>query len=133
MARRGMKFCIICNPFDNGMDGDEGTEAVAKYYLPYPGEEGYSEEQLNHGWIPCCRECVNLCSTNYVVEYLSGKKAILEPIIDIYSGPFGHDWHKVNLMTREDGTDLWKCAKCDGEFIKKTLYDTYPTSGCKVK
>lgn len=130
--RRGMKFCLICNPFDNGMDGDEGTEAVARYYLPKKGEPGYSREQGNRGWVPCCKRCAELMVSQFEVQYFSGYSS-QDDIIDIYEGPFEHDWHKVNLMTREDGTDLWRCNKCGGEFIRRSVFDSYPSKGCKIE
>lgn len=129
--RRGMKFCLVCNPFENGMSGDEGTEAVAKYYLPKKREPGYSRRQANTGWIPCCRCCAELMGSQFEVQYF--KTSSRDDITDIYEGPFEHEWHKVNLMTREDGTDLWKCDKCGGEFIRRSVFDSYPIKGCNVE
>jgi len=31
--RHGKKFCMVCNPNGNGITGEEGSEAVGRYYL----------------------------------------------------------------------------------------------------
>ena len=77
--RRGMKFCLICNTLDNGMDGDEGTEAVARYYLPKKGDPDYSRKQGNTGWVPCCGDCAKLMTNKFEVQYFPGYPLRITP------------------------------------------------------
>jgi hypothetical protein len=41
-----------------------------------------------------------------------------------------HKWSKVNLVTRADGTDLWRCDHCGGEYVRRGVAWTAAAGGC---
>lgn len=103
---RAMKYCLLCNPDGNGIDGEEGTEAVAKYYLKKRSGQAYS------GWIPVCKFCAsNIKNVGFEIIYFDKKNKIEET----YN--CNCIFRKKNLVTSNDGDlrDIWKCEKCGRE------------------
>jgi len=62
MGRHGLKYCLLCNPDGNGTSGEDGTEAIGKYYLP------------KDGWIPVCEGCARTVDKYYDVEPFQEKR-----------------------------------------------------------
>lgn len=111
-----MKYCLICNNWEgNGSVGSEGTEAVAKYYLPKSARGVFS------GWIPICKICAkNIISGGYFeIVYLKEHSQEEE------LGNFRHKFVKKSLINEEDNKgifDYMECVKC-GKMIKRYLQD----------
>jgi len=132
MVRYGKKFCMICNPEGNGTTGEEGTEAVGRYYL-----QRTSKNQFNSGWIAVCQDCAESVEKYFRIEYFSGKHTVrLTDNKDprIHAGLYEHDWSKQNLVTIEiDGkmVDHLICQKCGAEcyYFMKALA---PEDGCSI-
>jgi hypothetical protein len=132
MGRHGKKFCMICNPFGNGVKGNEGTEAVGRYYLPRE-----SKNQYQTGWISVCEYCAQNFEKYHRIEYFSGKKTSLltdnkDP--KLHNGPYEHNWNKENLVTMEvDGrmVDHIICSKCGAEcyYFMEAMA---PINGCSI-
>jgi hypothetical protein len=129
-----MKFCMLCNPWGNGTRGDEGTEAVAKYYLPP------HLSQNGSGWIPVCAGCTHVVREFEIVPLDHAKdhpcwakqREDAERETAMRSGPYDHDWRKDNLVTQPDGGDFWKCEKC-GLRVKFFMGQGRPDRGCTVE
>jgi hypothetical protein len=126
-----MKYCLLCNPDDNGTRGEQGTNAVAKYYLPQ------GPNQISSGWIPVCLSCADSVKQYYTICNFDGTDYIFqdgEEEIDINSGPYKHDWGKTNLVTQEDSKgrffDLMECSKCGGQTKRYGLGQDLSNKGC---
>ena len=123
---------MICNPGGNGSNGEEGTEAIGRYFL-----KKESRHQYNSGWISVCKDCAESTERYFRIEYFSGAKTIRltdnkDPKIS--AGPYVHDWGKQNLITLEvDGklVDHLVCSKCGAEcyFFMRALAPEY---GCSI-
>ena len=124
MGRRSMKHCALCE--------NEEIEAkvIGYYYLPKHKDGSMS------GDIPVCIDCAKMVEkVGFPVTPLKGfdnheffGKANSD--IDIIGGRYKHAWRKVNLVTREDMTDLWRCEKCKGE--KATRLGRPDFEGCHI-
>jgi hypothetical protein len=123
---------MICNPEGNGTTGNEGTEAVGRYYL-----QRQMKDQFNTGWIAVCEDCAESIEQYFRIERFNGKKTVrLTDNKDprLFAGPYVHDWSKQNLVTTEvDGkaVDHLICSKCGAEcyFFMRALA---PEFGCSI-
>lgn len=132
MPRHGKKFCMICNPEGNGIEGMKGTEAVGTYFL-----KRTSNNQFNSGHIAVCEYCSKQTEPYFKIDYFSGERTVrLTENKDprIHAGTYEHDWSKQNLVTIEvDGkmVDHLICNKCGAEcyYFMKALA---PDRGCSI-
>lgn len=135
MGRHGMKYCLLCNPYGNGLTGYKGTEAVAKYYLPPDSADG----QATSGWIPICEGCIAPIKQYFKVilltgeEIVNGKERMNQELL--HGGQYNHAWEKQNLVTQKDPRgmyDLLKCKKCGAEIKRRELNKPLIEKGCSV-
>lgn len=134
MGRHGLKYCMICNPDWNGMEGQEGTEAIGKYFL-YP-----APRQSTSGWIPVCVECADILPVHvvplrskrnhpYWIAKMEQEREKQQP-----RGKYIHDWDKCELVTQRDKDGLyntWECRKCKYR-VKYRLMGRPDELGCPL-
>ena len=114
-GRRSFDYCLQCNPYLNGSHGKDGTEAVAKHYIP----EYDDTEQILTGWEGLCYECASQITHNSYVD--------LEPLpghedLDIFGDDNEEEsathecqdptWTKLSLVTEEGMFDWVECDEC---------------------
>lgn len=109
-----MSYCLLCNPFDNGSSGSEGTEAIGKYYLP----NIRGQDQHTTGWHGVCEWCAKMVEgQGYVVEPLPGSEDHQffqsDDDVDLKDACDSHDWHKESLVTESEGYDIVRCTVCE--------------------
>ena len=121
MAIRGMKYCLLCNPEDNGFKGKKGTRAIGKYHLESSPDQAFS------GYIPICEHCCLATAKYFTIIPLKGKED--HQYFKLHSGIYEHSWDKVNLVTQNNFYDTWKCMKCGVE--TKTKIGGPDNKGCR--
>ena len=132
-----MKFCILCNEWGNGSEGEPGTEAVAKYYLD-PKDKG--KDQINTGWVAICNECVSWVSVHREIVYLKGhsRSPEQEYKYTMDSGKYYHNLTKESLVTQIGNSEIFdwmKCVKCGYKIKRHGLgigFNITPI-GCNIK
>lgn len=119
MPRHGMKYCLLCNPHGNGTSGEEGTEAIGKYYVEnIPGTD-----QHTTGWHGVCGPCArSVMRQGHEVTPLDGYED--HPVFadeedeDVHHECEDPSWTKVSLVTEDAGFDWVECDEC-GIYAKR--------------
>jgi hypothetical protein len=110
-GRRGLQYCLRCNPHLNGSLGRDGTEAIAKHRIP--DQEGI--EQALTGVEPLCEQCTrNLQGNPHIdLEPITEKgEELLEDDEDVVHKCKEPDWYKLSLVTESGGFDWVECKGC---------------------
>jgi len=102
---RAFKYCLLCNPDENGLTGEEGSEAKGKYYLKKGKNQAFS------GWIPICDFCCGMAERQgYEVVYFDDQEKKKTETCGNCA------FEKKNLVTfGNDIRDIWKCKHCGRE------------------
>lgn len=126
-GRRSFDYCLRCNPHLNGSHGKDGTEAVAKHYIPDVTES----EQFITGWEGLCRDCAEKMKENSNVDLkplpgnedlpLFKNETIQESSEEIVHECSDPEWEKLSLVTEPGGFDWMECKKCGIQGKKHTL------------
>jgi hypothetical protein len=111
MPRHGMQYCLLCNPLGNGTEGEDGTEAIGKYYV----EDIPGEDQHTTGWHGVCADCAEIVAPTNDVQPLPGHED--HPFFadgGDGNGDVTHDcddptWTKHSLVTEDAGFDWVQC------------------------
>lgn len=121
MPRHGMQYCLLCNPFGNGTSGEEGTEAIGKYYV----ENQRGVDQHTTGWHGVCPSCArDMMNTGRNVIPLDGHED--HPVFadqgdeeeSVEHECEDPSWTKVSLVTEDEGFDWVECDEC-GIYAKR--------------
>ena len=115
-GRRSFEYCLRCNPHLNGVDGKDGTEAIAKHYVP----DKTGVEQYRTGWEGLCRDCVLTIKENdeTTIKPLPGYEDhdvmsdIMEEDKEVAHECPDPSWRKLSLVTENEMFDWVECEDC---------------------
>lgn len=112
-GRHSMKYCLECNPLWNGSYGEDGTEAIGRFYV----ENREGVDQFLTGWMGLCEDCVQtFLARGRDVEPLEGHED--NPLFetdeenDVVHECDSPDWSKHSLVTESGGFDWVQCEHC---------------------
>lgn len=118
---RGKYYCVLCNPGGYGKVGEDGTEAIAEYYI----DPTFNDPPT--GWQPICEYC--LTTVHWTPEFAR----TLRPLDGYEDHPFFNEdepakhtckdfrWEKQSLVTEEGGFDWVECSECGARAKRRGL------------
>lgn len=110
-GRHSMDYCLDCNPYWNGSYGEEGTEAIARFYV----EDEPDLNQWLTGWMGLCEIHAEAYSQrdNHIEPLEGHEDNALFKDGEIDTGDCAeHDWQKHSMVTESGGFDWMKCEEC---------------------
>jgi hypothetical protein len=131
-GRRGLQYCLRCNPHLNGTLGKEGTEAVVRHRIP----DRKDIEQVLIGTEPLCEECTKKLQGNPHVDLepiTDRGKELLEDDEEVVHECENPTWTKTSLVTENEGFDYVKCDKCGIKAKRYGMGNRFEIIGFDVK
>jgi len=106
-----MQYCLICNPDGNGTSGEDGTEAIAKYYV----ENIQDKDQITTGWHALCEGCTEYLQGTVDITPLDGHEnhPLFSDDADVTHECDDPTWTKESLVTEDGGFDWVRCDNCN--------------------